>query len=208
MSGVDWNLVRERYAALLPLVRTRAELSDLIWEMHGELGTSHAYEIGGDQREPPQYRRGFLGADLTWDDERRRLSHRQDLSRRLVEPRRSIHRWPSRASTCARATSIVGDRRPRASAETLTPDELLVNTAGRDVALTIAAARRSARRVLVHALRDERMLRYRAWVEANRRYVHERTRRPRRLPAHPRHGAVGLRRSSIAAISRSSTATA
>ena len=51
----------ERYAALLPRVRTRAELSDLIWEMQGELGTSHAYEMGGDFRVPPQYQRGFLG---------------------------------------------------------------------------------------------------------------------------------------------------
>ena len=51
-------------------MRTRGELSDLIWEMQGELGTSHAYEYGGDYREPPQYQRGFLGADLRWDEER------------------------------------------------------------------------------------------------------------------------------------------
>ncbi len=49
-------------------LRTRVELSDLIWEMQGELGTSHAYEIGGDFRVPPQYRRGFLGADYVWDE--------------------------------------------------------------------------------------------------------------------------------------------
>ena len=29
-----------------------AELSDVMWEMLGELGTSHAYEIGGDHRAP------------------------------------------------------------------------------------------------------------------------------------------------------------
>ncbi len=55
---------------VLPRVRTRGELSDLIWEMQGELGTSHAYEYGGDYREPPQYQRGFLGADLRWDEDR------------------------------------------------------------------------------------------------------------------------------------------
>ena len=70
MSGIDWDAVLERYDALLPRVRTRAELSDLIWEMQGELGTSHAYEMGGDLRVPPQYRRGFLGADYAWDDAR------------------------------------------------------------------------------------------------------------------------------------------
>ena len=70
MSDIDWDRVYDRYAALLPRVRTRGELSDLIWEMQGELGTSHAYESGGDYREPPQYQRGFLGADLRWDEER------------------------------------------------------------------------------------------------------------------------------------------
>ena len=103
MTGVDWVLVRERYAKLLPLVRTRGEFSDLIWEMFGELGTSHAYEIGGDHRHPPQYKRGFLGADLVWDDDvkgyrilkiYRGDSWNRDSDSPLAEP----------VSTCARAT--------------------------------------------------------------------------------------------------------
>ena len=55
-----------------------------------------------------------------------------------------------------------------------TPDELLVNLADRDVALDVERDG-ATHRVLVRALRDERMLRYRAWVSANRRLVHERT---------------------------------
>ena len=45
MSGVDWEGVYRHYEPLLDRVATRAELSDLIWEMQGELGTSHAYEM-------------------------------------------------------------------------------------------------------------------------------------------------------------------
>ena len=52
MSGVDWDAVYRRYEPLLERVATRGELSDLIWEMQGELGTSHAYEMGGDHRAP------------------------------------------------------------------------------------------------------------------------------------------------------------
>ena len=48
---------------------TRAELSDLIWELQGELGTSHAYEMGGDYRSGPHYRQGFLGVDWDFDAE-------------------------------------------------------------------------------------------------------------------------------------------
>ena len=51
MSGVDWAAVSARYAAAARKVATRAELSDLIWELQGELGTSHAYESGGDHRQ-------------------------------------------------------------------------------------------------------------------------------------------------------------
>ena len=43
---------------LLPACRPgcvpRSEFSDLLWEMQGELGTSHAYELGGDYRPEPR----------------------------------------------------------------------------------------------------------------------------------------------------------
>ena len=42
-------------------------MSDLLWEMQGELGTSHAYEMGGDYRAEPSYPQGFLGANLAYD---------------------------------------------------------------------------------------------------------------------------------------------
>ena len=64
LSGVDWKRVYQRYARLLPRIGSRSELSDLIWEMQGELGTSHAYEYGGDYPYSPHYPVGCLGADL------------------------------------------------------------------------------------------------------------------------------------------------
>jgi len=172
MSGVDWGLVRERYAKLLPLVRTRSELSDVLWEMHGELGTSHAYEIGGDHRVPPQYRQGFLGADLVWNPDEdgytiakiyRGDSWNRDIDSPLAEPGLAVHEGDT-------LTAIGGTQ---LSAE-VTPQELLVNAAGRDVALSIGPAKKG-RRVVVRALKNERMLRYRAWVEANRIEVHAKT---------------------------------
>ncbi|HEY1066531.1 MAG TPA: S41 family peptidase, partial [Pirellulales bacterium] len=67
MSGMDWEAVYRRYEPLVARVSTRSEFSDLLWELHGELGTSHAYEMGGDYRPEPRYDQGFLGADLTYD---------------------------------------------------------------------------------------------------------------------------------------------
>lgn len=173
MSGIDWDLVRERYLKLLPLVRTRAELSDVLWEMFGELGTSHAYEIGGDHRRPPQYRRGFLGADLVWSADAggyeiakiyRGDSWNRDIDSPLAEPGLAIVQG-----------DVVFAIGGRALDATVTPDQLLVNAAGHDVALTVAGRKKEKRRVIVRALRDERMLRYRAWVDTNRAFVHGRT---------------------------------
>ena len=172
MSGVDWPGVLARYEALLPRVRTRAELSDLIWEMQGELGTSHAYETGGDLRVPPQYKRGFLGADYAWDEARggyviatilRGDSWNRSDDSPLAEPGLDVK--PGDAIVAISGVTVTRTR---------TPDELLVNRAGRDVAIDLER-NGERRRILVHALRDERILRYRAWVDANRRIVHERT---------------------------------
>ena len=77
MSNVDWENVYQRYLPLLDRVATRAEFSDLMWEMQGELGTSHAYESGGDYRSSPNYSQGFLGADFVYDSENNgyRITH-------------------------------------------------------------------------------------------------------------------------------------
>jgi tricorn protease len=157
---------------LLPVVRTRGELSDLMWEMLGELGTSHAYEIGGDHRRPPQYRRGFLGADLAWNDglhgyEIKKIYRGDSWNREIDSPLAE----PGLDLRVGDAILAIGGR---AVTKELSPDELLVNAADREVQLTVASGKRK-RRVIVRALRDERMLRYRAWVEDNRTYVHERT---------------------------------
>ncbi|HEY7994750.1 MAG TPA: PDZ domain-containing protein [Candidatus Eremiobacteraceae bacterium] len=174
MTHVDWQLVHDRYGALLPRLRTRGELSDLIWEMQGELGTSHAYEMGGDYRTPPQYKRGFLGADLSWDPSAggyridrilRGDSWDRTADSPLAEPGLGI----------AEGDVIVAVGGQPVSA-TRSPDELLVNSADTVVALTLAGGPdRAKRRVAVHTLKGERSLRYRAWVNANRDEVHRRT---------------------------------
>ena len=174
MTHVDWNLVHDRYSALLPRLRTRAELSDLIWEMQGELGTSHAYEMGGDYRTPPQYKLGFLGADLRWDEAAggyrigrilRGDSWDRTADSPLAEPGLGI----------AEGDVIVAVGGQPVSATT-SPGELLVNAADSVVALTLGGGPdRAKRRVAVHTLKTERALRYRAWVNANRDEVHRRT---------------------------------
>src|SRR5437660_10837658 len=67
LSGIDWDAVNRLYEPLVDRVTTRSEFSDLLWEVQGELGTSHAYEMGGEYRPGPNYRQGFLGVDREFD---------------------------------------------------------------------------------------------------------------------------------------------
>ena len=66
MSGINWKKIHDRYLPLVDRVSTRDEFSDLVWEMQGELGTSHCYEFGGDYKPRRNYNIGFLGADFKY----------------------------------------------------------------------------------------------------------------------------------------------
>lgn len=171
MSDIDWNFVHKRYAKLLPLVRTRSELSDLIWEMQGELGTSHAYEFLGDYRHPPYYLQGFLGADLSFDE--KKTAYRIDRIIRgdswdrgcdspLAEPGVNVNE--------GEFIVAVGGRPIRKDCSL---QELLVNTADKNVSLTVMTSAGVKRQVVVKTLKEEHTLRYRNWVETNRKIVSE-----------------------------------
>src|SRR5690606_5791637 len=63
MACVDCEAELARCRPLVDAVGSHADLVDLLWEVHGELGTSHAYvraSKGGNADGRP----GLLGADL------------------------------------------------------------------------------------------------------------------------------------------------
>jgi tricorn protease len=182
MSQVDWIAVHDRYMVLVDRISSRSEFSDLMWEMQGELGTSHAYEFGGDYRHSPVYRLGFLGADYKYDDEVKgwRITH-------IIQG----DSWDESSDSPLNAAGVnvqVGDILLAVNGtrlkETYSPNRALVNLAKSEVALTIKGVgdveetdeeRNAERTVTVKTLGNEMPARYREWVEANRKYVHEAT---------------------------------
>jgi len=174
MSGIDWDAIYTQYAPLVERVGSRSELSDLFWELQGELNTSHAYEMGGEYRQRPHYQQGFLGVDWSYDAENNR--YRID---------RIIEGDPSDSNATSPLTSPglnihVGDAVLAINGQRVGPErssqELLVNQAGNEVQLTIEdATTKETRAVTVKALKDEQPARYREWVESNRRTVHEKS---------------------------------
>ena len=174
MSDVDWERVYQRYLPLMERIATRSEFSDLMWEMQGELGTSHAYEFGGDYRPSPDYPQGFLGADFVYDEKTNgyRITHivhgdpwEETKDSSLNEPGINVKEGDS-------VLAIGGQRLNRKRS----PGELLVNLGGQEVELTIRDSENGEnRRVIVKALKSEREARYREFVSDNRAYVHEKT---------------------------------
>ncbi len=67
MHGLDWAAIKKRYAALLPYVDHRADLTFLIGEMIGELNVGHAYVGGGDSPKIDEIAIGLLGAEYELD---------------------------------------------------------------------------------------------------------------------------------------------
>ncbi len=199
MAEVDWQVIYRRYDPLIDRVTTRSEFSDLMWEMQGELGTSHAYEFGGDYRPAPRYDQGFLGANFEYDPEMEgyRITHivRGDVW--LEKYDSPLNRLGVNAQVGEVLVAIDGRRLNR----DLSPQQALVNRAGVEVQLTLQATadggrltaesveenervnlpspsptlQPSLRTVLVKTLRSETEARYREWVEGNRQRVHEAT---------------------------------
>ena len=67
MNGVDWKAMRDKYAALVPFVNHRNDLTYLLGELIAELNSGHTYVAGGERPETPRVKLGLLGAELSRD---------------------------------------------------------------------------------------------------------------------------------------------
>ncbi|WP_338696357.1 PDZ domain-containing protein [Streptomyces sp. Q6] len=173
MNGVDWDGVLDRYRPVLDRVATHDDLVDLLWEVQGELGTSHAYVVPRGSGNSAARRQGLLGADISrQEDESWRID--RVLPSETSDPRaRSPLAAPGVAVRAGDTIVAVGGRPVDPVAG---PAPLLVGTAGKPVELTVSpAGGGDPRHVVVVPVDDEEPLRYHAWVADRRAYVHERS---------------------------------
>ncbi|MFF0762694.1 S41 family peptidase [Streptomyces sp. NPDC003737] len=171
LGGIDWDGVLDRYRPVLGRVATHDDLVDLLWEVHGELGTSHAYVTPPGHGADTDRRQGLLGADISRHTDGQWHVDRVLPSETSDPDARSPLAAPGVAVRTGDAIVAVGGR----PVDPVTgPGPLLVGTAGRPVELTISpAGGGDLRHAVVVPIADEEPLRYHAWVADRRAYVHE-----------------------------------
>ena len=174
MSGVDWDAVLAQYRPLVERVATPDEFADLLREVLGELGTSHAYVAPSRRSEgPPHYRRplGFLGVDVVrtvegrWRIERILPGNSSDSRARSPLAGTAVREGESIVAVDARKVDPVAG-----------PAPLLAAAGGTTVELTCAqddpdGGEPRLHRVAVVPLIDERQLRYQDWIARRREKV-------------------------------------
>ncbi|MGC0383210.1 S41 family peptidase [Streptomyces sp. SAI-129] len=173
MCGIDWDAVLDQYRPLLERVASPDEFADLLREVLGELGTSHAYVVAARRNEGPahyQRRQGLLGANFVCRDGRW-------VAKRILPGDSSDSKARSPlAGTGIRDGAVLTHVDGRPVDPVKGPSPLLAGAGGTTVELTFSPAegcRGPSRRVAVVPLVDERPLRYQDWVAKRREVVRE-----------------------------------
>ncbi len=175
MNGVDWKKMRDKYAALLPFVNHRNDLTYLLGELIGELNNGHTYVGGGERPETPRIKLGLLGAEFSRDP----ASKAYRIDRILPGENWDKH---TRSPLTAQGVNVKPGEYILAINGTPVSQlanlyEALVGTADKQVTLRVNSkpGDDGARDITVVPVADESPLYYLAWVQKNIDYVAKKT---------------------------------
>ncbi|MGW1877404.1 S41 family peptidase [Streptomyces sp. NPDC001975] len=173
MCGIDWDGVLDQYRPLVERVASPDEFADLLREVLGELGTSHAYVTPARRNEgPPHYQRfqGLLGTDFV------RRDGGWTVKRILPGDSSDSKARSPLAGTGIREGAVLTHVDGRPVDPVTGPYPLLAGAGGTTVELTFVPGDGEPgppRRVAVLPLINERPLRYQDWVAKRRAVVRE-----------------------------------
>ncbi|MDQ3199988.1 MAG: PDZ domain-containing protein [Verrucomicrobiota bacterium] len=175
MNGVDWKAMHDKYAALLPFVNHRNDLTYLIGELIGELNNGHAYVAGGERPDNPRIKLGLLGAELSRDPASRayRINRILPGENWNDETRSPLTEIGVNVKEGDYILAINGVK----VADLPNLYDALIGTAGKQVILRVNSQPndQGARDVTVVPIADESPLYYLAWVQKNIDYVSKKT---------------------------------
>jgi tricorn protease len=168
LAEVDWEAIQAEYRPLLDRITTQSEFADVLWELFGELGTSHAYA-----RPPAGPSDGaaasLLGADLQWSGESWQVA--RVVRGESSDPRARSPLAAPGVGLAAGDALVAIDGQPVGAAG---PGPLLAGSAGKPVEVTVESPAGGQRRsVPIVPLASDRRLRYLDWVRRKRAEVRE-----------------------------------
>lgn len=177
MHGVDWTAQREIYGAMVEDCASRSDLSYILRELISELNVGHAYYFDEGPPGVPSLTVGMPGADFELGDGAYRFARilrgaawDADARGPLGEPGLDVREGDYLLAV--NGVPVDPAKSPWAAFQGL---------AGKVAMLTVSAEPRPAagsaaiRQVAVRLAADENALRFRAWIENNRRHVEERS---------------------------------
>jgi tricorn protease len=169
MHGVDWNLVKERYAKMMKGAMTREEVDFIIGEMIGELSSSHTYHGGGDLETEKHSAVGYLGVNWEADGSYYKVKQIIRAAPWDAESRSSLDRPGIMIKEGDYILAVNGV--PLTTAHE--PFELFQDLSNKPVELTYNTTPSwiNAKKVVVQTMDDEYRLRNLAWIEGNRKQV-------------------------------------
>ena len=162
--------IYEKYEPLVSMITTRFELSEILREMQGEFRTSHSYETGGDFLSSDAIPIGQLGADFLFKGKKyyiKKIYH-GDLSN-------DNEKSPLLLGGFREGDEIVSINGESPGNEGKTIDEILLNLPSDIIRIDVKTTDKKMFSNYVKTIPDDRYLRYRNWVEENRKMVHEKT---------------------------------
>jgi tricorn protease len=171
LHGADLKALMATYKPYVDNAMSRADLNYIFADMLGEITAQHIYIFGGDRPEVKSVAVGLLGADYTIDHDRYRFSKvyfgenwNPGLRAPLTEPGVSVHQ--------GEYLLAVDGREVHGSDEIYS---FFLERAGKSVQLRVGPdpTGKDARTVTVVPVANERSLRQREWIDANRRKVDE-----------------------------------
>lgn len=162
--------IYKKYRPMVDHITTRFELSEIIREMQGEFSTSHSYETGGDFLQVGVEPIGLLGADLTRGKDGLRIQRIY-----MGDPSNDREKSPLLSAGFREGDVIVSIQGKSVKDFTGAINSLFLGLNSSKIRIDAITGNGEKHSGYVETLSDDRYLRYRDWVEANRKLVHEKT---------------------------------
>ena len=174
MHGVDWPAMRKLYGGMLADCISRDDVAYILRELIAELNIGHAYYYGGSSDVGPRVSVGLLGVDFALENGAYRIARIHAGGPWDVDARGPL----SQPGVDVKEGDYLLEVNGIALDTSKEPWAAFQGLAGQIATLTVSEKPEKdddAREVLVKLLNGEEGLRYRSWVEANRKYVDKQT---------------------------------